>query len=83
MIKLTWKLNGRTVAPGQLGNEVMKSMKSEIHNRTLRAIAAVRCPVHGKAPANIRTSNAATGRVRFEYECCCDALQQAVNARFN
>lgn len=82
MIKLTWKLNGRTVPPGQLGNEVAKSMRAEINNRTTRAIAGVRCPVHGSAPTNIRASNATTGRVRFEYECCCDALQQAVNASF-
>jgi len=82
VIKLTWKLNGQTIAPGQLGNEVMKSMRAEVHSRTKRAIAGVRCPVHGSTPTNIRMGNSGAGGVRFEYECCCDALQQAVNASF-
>ena len=53
MIKLEWKFNGRSVAPGQLGAEVAKAFKAEAINRARAAVAKVQCPVHGAGLKNV------------------------------
>jgi hypothetical protein len=81
MIKFEWKLNGRAVAPGQLGQEVAKSIESEIVSRAKSAVARVRCPVHGSSPRNVRVSRSGDS-LHFQYECCCDRLKEAVGQSF-
>lgn len=81
MFKFEWKVNGRTVAPNQVGRELTKSLQGEIVSRAKIAVARVRCPVHGSSPRNIRVSGS-RGNLRFQYESCCDRLQQAVNNSF-
>lgn len=82
MIKVDWKLNGRSVPPGQLGREFAKSIQNTVLDQTKAAIAKVRCPVHGSTPHNIRISSGSGDRFNFQYESCCDRLQQAVNSSF-
>ena len=41
MIKFDWKLNGRSVAPGQLGREPAKSVHGEIVSRAKSAVRNV------------------------------------------
>lgn len=78
MIKLEWKFNGRSVAPGQLGAEVAKAFKAEAINRAKAAVAKVQCPVHGTGPKNV-TVQAEGSRLYFKYEACCDQLTNTVN----
>jgi hypothetical protein len=66
MFRLGWKLNGRTVAPGQLGRELAKSIESEVVGRAKNAVARARCPVHGQPPRNIRVSRSGD-RLHFVY----------------
>lgn len=79
MIKLQWTFNGRRVAPGQLGREVTKSIQGEILNSAKNAVDHVLCPVHGTAARNIKVGRGA-GRLRFEYDACCDRLEEAIAA---
>lgn len=77
MIKLEWKLNGRSVAPGELGNELLKSFDNAIETKAKEAIVAVACPVHGTHATNIRATK--TGdRWQFTYEACCERLKEAI-----
>jgi hypothetical protein len=77
MIKFEWKLNGRTVAPDQIGRELAKSIEGEVIERAKSAVGRTRCPVHGSSPRNIRVSRSGD-RLHFQYDSCCDRLQEAV-----
>jgi hypothetical protein len=78
VIKLEWKFNGRTVAPGQLGAEVAKAFKAEAIDSAKAAVAEIQCPVHGTRPKNV-TVQAEGSRLHFKYEACCDQLTKTVN----
>lgn len=80
MIKLTWKFNGRTVPANRLADELTKAVCAKTGDAAKDAIARVRCPIHGTPPRNIRVTRNG-GAVRFEYDSCCERLQQAVNGR--
>jgi len=81
MIKLTWKFNGLTVPANHVADELTKAVRGKAADAATDAIARIRCPVHGTPPRNIRVSGSA-GAFRFEYDSCCERLQQAVNGRF-
>lgn len=81
MIKLTWKFNGRTVPANRIADELSEAVRAKAGDATKDAIARVRCPIHGTPPRNIRISRN-DGALRFQYDSCCERLQQAVNSRF-
>ena len=81
MVKLTWKFNGRAVPANRVADELTKAVSAKAGDAAKDAIARVRCPVHGTPPRNIRVSGSG-GAFRFEYDSCCERLQQAVNGRF-
>ena len=81
MFKLDWKFNGKSVRPGQLGNEFAKAIKTEALTAAKKAVGGVRCPVHGKHPTDIRVHEEG-GQLRFQYEACCDRLTEAVEKSF-
>ena len=81
MVKLTWKFNGRTVPANRVADELTKAVRAKAGDAAKDTIARVRCPVHGTSPRNIRRS-VSGGAFRFEYDSCCERLQQAVNGRF-
>lgn len=81
MIKLEWKFNGRTVPANRVGDELAKAVRAKASESAVSSISRVRCPVHGTAPKNIRVSGSGD-RLRFQYESCCDRLQEAVGKSF-
>jgi hypothetical protein len=81
MIKLTWKFNGRTVPANRVADELTKAVRAKAGDAAKNAIARVRCPVHGTSLRNIRVSGSG-GAFRFEYDSCCERLQQAVHGQF-
>ena len=81
MFKLDWKFNGKTLRPGQLGNELAKAVKAEALAAATKTVSGVRCPVHRKHPTNIRVHDEG-GQLRFQYESCCDRLTEAVEKSF-
>jgi hypothetical protein len=80
MFKLEWKLNGRTLPPNRIADEIGKSIKQAAIDKVKHAIAAVRCPVHGGGASNIRVENAGSN-MNFTFNACCDGLKQAIAAR--
>ena len=81
MIKLTWKVNGRTVPANRIGDEFARAVRARAGDAAKDAIARVRCPVHGTPPRNVRISGSG-GAFRFEYDSCCERLQQVLNSQF-
>lgn len=81
MNKLQWKINGRTVPANRIAEELGRAVRAKAGDAARASIGRVRCPVHGSPPHNIRVSGNG-GSLRFQYETCCERLQEAVNAIF-
>lgn len=81
MIKLEWKFNGRTVPAHRVADELGKAFRAKATDAVKAAVARARCPVHGSSPRNIQVSGSGD-RLRFQYDSCCDQLNQAVNESF-
>jgi hypothetical protein len=80
MVKLEWKVNGRTVPSNRLADELGKSIRHAATDKVKHAIAGVRCPVHGGGAKNIRVENSGS-RMNFTFNACCDSLKQAIAPR--
>jgi hypothetical protein len=80
MVKLEWKVNGRTVPSNRVADELRKSMRQVATNKVKHAIAGVRCPVHGGGASNIRVESRGSN-MNFTFNACCDGLKQAIAAR--
>ncbi len=59
MVKLEWKMNGRTVPSSRVADELGKSFRQAATDSVKHAISGVRCPVHGGA-SNIRVQSASS-----------------------
>lgn len=81
MIKVQWKVNGRTVAANRIADELRKAVRAKADEAARAGIARIRCPIHGSSPHNVRATGSGD-QLRFHYETCCDRLQDAVNASF-
>ena len=81
MVKLEWKFNGKSVRPGQLGNELAKAIKTEAVAAATKTVSGVRCPIHGEHPTDVRVHEKG-GHLRFQYEACCEHLTEAVEKSF-
>jgi hypothetical protein len=75
---IEWKVDGRRVAPGDLGRELMKSMKGELEANIRREVARHRCDVHGQQ-ARVSFHERA-GEYGFEISGCCDEFVREVRA---
>ena len=80
MFKLEWKVNDRTVPSNRVADELGKSIRDAATDKVKRAIAGVRCPVHGGGASNIRVQ-AAGSRMNFTFNACCDDLKRVIAAR--
>jgi len=78
MAQLTWKMNGRSIRPDQIGNELMKNVRRVVADRLENALKSVTCPVHGRRPSNVRQVQSSTGKMNVEFQACCEELKAAV-----
>lgn len=78
MIKLEWKMNGRTIRPDQFANELMKSVRQDASTQIESVVRQVRCPVHGTVATNLRTASGSGSKMQFQYEACCEELEAAI-----
>lgn len=80
MFDIKFKINGRTVRPNQITNELEKAMLQEISNSIKKAVSSVRCPTHGEA-AQILGTGRTIDKLKFEVTGCCDELISEVRRR--
>ena len=78
---LKWKFNGRTIPANRIGDELAKAFRTEALKKAKQAISGMHCPVHRGGARNITTRSAGGNRVHFEFEACCDCLEQAIAAK--
>lgn len=82
MFKVEWKVNGRTVRPDQVGQELMKGVRDAVTTEIEETVAGVRCPVHGRQPTDVRRVPSCNGDMNIEFQTCCEELRAAVALRF-
>ena len=80
MVKLEWKVNGRSVPSNRVADELGKSIRQAATDKVKHAIASVRCPIHGGGASNIRVENVGS-KMNFTFKACCDGLKEAITRR--
>lgn len=83
MFKLNMKytVKGREVRAEDFAREFVNAGIEEALGNGKALIESVVCPVHGKRAANVQTKRNGD-KVAWTYEKCCDALEQAIVAKF-
>ena len=76
-MSIEWKVDGRRVAPGDLGRELVKSMKGELETNVRREVARHRCRIHGEQTTV--TFHERHGEYGFELSGCCDEFLHQVH----
>jgi hypothetical protein len=80
MLKLDFKVKGRSVHPDRMAEELTKAIKEEALDAAKKTITSVRCPVHGTHPTQIHVLTE-SGQMRFRYEACCEELESAIRTQ--
>ncbi len=80
MLKLEWKVNGRTVRSNRVADELGQAIRRAAIVGMKQAIAGVRCPVHGSCADEILVESAGEN-MNFTFSACCEELKQAIAAR--
>lgn len=78
MIKLSWKLNGRTVAPKDLATEFAKDVKKRALQAGAEHLLAVRCPVHGRGATMKSMKEKSDREAGLTLDICCDKLDAEI-----
>lgn len=81
MFILTFKINGRTVRPDQIGNALENAILQEVESRIRKKVGAVRCSIHDSSPTKIEAAGSSLDRLSFKiYGCCNDLIDDVKHA---
>ena len=73
MIKIEFKINGRTVSPDRIGDELEKSIYNHIIESIKRKLGSVRCHEHGKYPT-VTLVGKSIDKIEFQVTGCCQNM---------
>lgn len=82
MIQIRFELNGKDVSAEEFGAELEQAARANIREQIVLVVEDVRCPEHGESVRSITFQGSAKETLKFEVECCCDALREAVREAF-
>jgi len=82
MIDITMKINGKTIRPDQIGNELEKSVMSSIEKQIKGRIGGSLCPKHGEHP-RVECIGRALDDLTLRVHGCCDQLINSVESALN
>lgn len=69
MIKMSFKLNGRTIPANRIAAELTNKVKRSATEMATRRIRSIRCPIHHRTARLIPRGNG-----QFRVDGCCDRL---------
>jgi hypothetical protein len=70
MLKLSFKLNGRTIQANRIADELSKQVKKSATDMAAKHVQSIRCPIHHQTA---RISSAGLDG-QFRVQGCCDQL---------
>lgn len=77
-VAVTVNFRGRDVPLASVSDQRVVSALTEMGRNVGGLLAPVRCPVHRKAPSDVRLHVDATGNADIRYESCCTKLRDAI-----
>jgi hypothetical protein len=82
MVNISWKINGKSVSPQNLGRELGKTFQKAAIKQTTddtikRNVNSTRCPIHGKTPTLIRKSGTQR-ELSYDISGCCQTVIDSV-----
>ncbi len=77
MFKISYTVNGRTVAPGRIADQLGKVAMRSATAMAQHQIASIHCPVHHRTA---RVSPGASAS-RFELQGCCERLMDEIRSQ--
>ena len=80
MIDISFKINGRTVNPRNIGDELEKAVLTEVGDSIKKSLRSVSCPVHHKHP-KVVIQGRDLSNLSFEISGCCDELIQKATSK--
>lgn len=80
MIDISFEVNGRKVAPNNMGNALETAMLNSIKDSVSKSVGAVRCAEHGQSP-KIKAKGRSIDSLNLEVTGCCDALIEQVKKK--
>jgi len=82
MFRIEFKINGRTVHPNQIDNELEKAILQQVRDNIKKRVGSVRCKTHGQA-AKIIATGRSIDKLKFEVSGCCEELVEQVKQRLS
>jgi len=73
MIDISFKINGKTVNPRSIGDELEKAVLTEIGDSVKKSLRSVSCPTHHQQP-KVVIQGQNLSNLSFEISGCCDEL---------
>ena len=73
MLDVSFKINGRTVNPRNIGDELEKAVLTEVGDSIKKSLRSVSCPTHHKQP-KVVIQGRNFSDLSFEISGCCDEL---------
>ena len=80
MLDVSFKINGRTVNPRSIGDEIEKAVLSEVEDSIKKSLRSVSCPTHHKQPKVI-IKGRDFSNLSFEISGYCDELIQKATSK--
>ena len=77
-VKVTILVQGKEVAASQVKDKSVAAALTQMGGEISRKLDKVRCPVHGKAPTEVRVQVGTDGNADLKYESCCAKLKDTV-----
>ncbi len=78
MFKISYTVNGRSVAPNHFADELGKEITRSATIMAQQRIASIRCPIHHQTA---RILPGALGS-RFQLQGCCEQIMAEIHRRF-
>ena len=80
MLDISFKINGRTVNPRRIGDELEKAVLTEIGDSIKKSLRSVSCPTHHQQPKVVVKGRDLTS-LSFEVSGCCEELIQKATSK--
>jgi len=81
MVDIKLKMNGRTIKPEEIENEINREILKKIIATIRDKVENIRCPIHGEKPKIICVAKSLED-IDLKVEGCCDTLISEVKKAF-
>jgi hypothetical protein len=78
-VRVTLDVRGKAVSLDKVADARIREALEQMGRDVGKKLEKAKCPVHHKAPTDIRLHVTASGDADLKYESCCERLKEAVS----